>query len=616
VAVVGLGLALVPLGWLWSAPAPATLSRLAQLCHLAPAGAVVLALGLALGAWRAQASASRRHGGPPQAASGPVDPPRAALANAATAPAAGTADPALADAAGPPREASPTTVASPATRRPPWWLGGLLAVTATWAVTSLVPPRFRVQFDETCLAGVAQNLHHQRLAVMTTGALLSGGVVVPLENMVDKRPTLQALLVSVLHDVCGEAPGHVFTLNAALLAIALFVAYLVAGRQLGLAGALSAPLLLLAVPLTVIVATSGGFELLAALALGLVLLAAHAVATRPDGWRWANFVGVGVVFAWSRYESLPALLVIGVLLGWRTRGRGLAAWPARVALGLAPALLAPLWPLLQHAQNPKFYPEAAGAPLLAWAHGLDHLPAFVAAWFAPGLANAFPGLLAWFAVAAASIAVAQRVRRGARLPFAAWLVGLPLTALTLLMLFWFYGDVQEPTAWRLFLPAAWATALAPLLLFALLPGTKWRRVRLAMVLGVAVLACLRVQRVATGAAFPPLQFAAWLEPLTAAVESMATDRRTTLWVGTPAQQWIVLGHAAISARTFLQRRREVMALVRQGDVRTIYVVTSPLDAAMAAELGDPAEVVRMLRSEVVQTVAGRDGFTVRRVVLP
>jgi hypothetical protein len=37
---------------------------------------------------------------------------------------------------------------------------------------------------------------------------------------------------------------------------------------------------------------------------------------------------------------------------------------------------------------------------------------------------------------------------------------------------------------------------------------------------------------------------------------------------------------------------------------------------MAAELGDPAEVVRMLRSEVVQTVAGRDGFTVRRVVLP
>ena len=59
-------------------------------------------------------------------------------------------------------------------------------------------------------------------------------------------------------------PSNAFLVNGALLAIALFLAFVAVRRQLGPVAAFAAQLLLLAVPLTAIVATSAGFELLAA----------------------------------------------------------------------------------------------------------------------------------------------------------------------------------------------------------------------------------------------------------------------------------------------------------------------------------------------------------------
>ena len=486
--------------------------------------------------------------------------------------------------------------------------GAALAVLLTAAVVWLVPPQMRVQFDETCLLGVSHGMHSQRLAVMATGALPFGGDVVPVEQMVDKRPPLFAFLVSLLHDLRGYDPRQALRLNIGLLGLALFTAFAVVRQRLGLLAACIAPLLLLAVPLTAVVATSGGFELLAVLLFGWLLLAAVDVLARPDPVRWCTFVATGVLFAWSRYESLPVFALVAVLLWWGLRGPRLFWLPgfdARcwLAVAVVPVLVAPLLPLFVHARDPDFYPEAAGQPLVALQHGLHHLPTLLGAWFAPGAEHALPGLLAWLAVATVALWLWWRRTLG----YAALLVVVPVLAVTLLVLFWFYGDVQEPTALRLYLPAAWTTALAPLLLIAL----AGPRAAVALLLAALALLGYRGLALHRGQAFPRLQVA----QLTQALDGLLQRHRgpAVLWVGAPAQYVITQQQAALSLRSFTQRRRDLKQLQRQGDLRSILVLVTPLDRAMAPAFGDVAQLVREQAAEVVEQVGGDQPVTLYRL---
>ena len=127
--------------------------------------------------------------------------------------------------------------------------GAAYVVALTVLVFVVVPPQMRVQFDETCLVGTSQNMHLQRLAVMTTGAVPSAGEVVLIENMVDKRPTLFAFLVSFVHDLTGYRLENAFFVNGALLALGLFVMFAATRAPLALLAGLSAPPLVLSVPL-------------------------------------------------------------------------------------------------------------------------------------------------------------------------------------------------------------------------------------------------------------------------------------------------------------------------------------------------------------------------------
>lgn len=494
------------------------------------------------------------------------------------------------------------------------WSVLLLALLATIAVAAIVPLQQRVQFDETSLLGTSQNMHTQGLAVMTTASFPSRGELVPIGNMVDKRPTMFALLASLLHGLRGYDPAHTVWLNVLLLALALGTAGL-ALRARGVALALAAPLLLLAVPLTTIVASSGGFELLAALLFGWLLLAARDVVAGRDerdlAARLANFLGVGVLFAWSRYESLPALLLVVALVAFGLRVR---LPRSRALLGfvlLLPVLLAPLWPLLLHARDPRFYPEAGGQPLLAFAHGIDHVPAFVVAWFTPTPGQPLPGLVAWLALAVLAWWLGRGRRHVTRRAFDVLLPAVPVAAVTTLVLFWFYGDVGERTALRLFLPAAWATALLPVLLLPPLRG----RFAVAGVLALAAFAGWQVRAVARGDAMPVLGDASTYEGLARAADRLAQDRGHTLWVGTPAQFLITRGHAAVSPQAFLERAGDVRALLRQGDVRTIFVIETPRDAALAPVFGKPRDVLYQLPGEVVEQVGGGAPFTVHRLRL-
>ncbi|HEU4417598.1 MAG TPA: hypothetical protein VFT55_01590 [Planctomycetota bacterium] len=486
------------------------------------------------------------------------------------------------------------------------WPGAVAAVVLTAIVFALVPPRMRMQFDETSLVGVSQNMHLQRAALLTTGAVPFEGGIVPLENMVDKRPPLFAFLVSLLHDVSGCRIANAFAVNAGLLATALLLVFAAARARLGLTGALAAPCLLLAVPLTSVVATSAGFELLAAVLFLLVLVAALDFVRQPDTVRWVAFLGSGVLFAQSRYESLLALGLVGVIVvtcavwrGWRPD------WRARVALAICPGLLTPLVFLLLHSRNPDFYPEAGGRELLSLQHGLEHVVPFLAAWFWPLFDNALPGVLS----VAAVLAYGLWLCRG-RAGIADIVVAVPVSGVTLIVLCWFYGDVRESTALRLFLPLAWLTAQAPLLL-----GVLFGRRVAVTLLGAAVVLCGVQLRAVHRGAVPEHPVARLTEELDALIRELPHDSRT-LWVGTPAQHLIVKGHAALSAQSFMARGHDLEDLVRRGHVKTVYVLETPIDAAHAPAFGDVRAILdAAAEAPVVARSAGEKPIVVHRLRL-
>lgn len=480
-------------------------------------------------------------------------------------------------------------------------LGAAFAIALTALLVILVPPTMRMQFDETSLVGTSQNMHEQRASLLTTGAVPFEGTLVRLENTVDKRPPLFAFLVSLVHDLTGSRVANAFFVNGALLAVALLLVFLAARRALGPAAAVAAPLLLLAVPLTGVVATCAGFELLAGALLLALALAAFDFVRRPDPVRWSAMLGLALLFASARYESLLAAALMVGLAALLARGR----WrPDRFGcwlLSATPTLLAPLGMLLVHARNPRFYPEAAGRPLLAFSHLVDHVGPFFRMAFADWR-GALPGVLSVLAVIAwGAHLVTRRVRRNALL------VVVPVLALTLLSLAWFFGDVGDPGARRLFLPFCWFVALSPLLL------VRGPRSGLAAAIAAAALAAWRVADLHEGRAFPNFPIAQLTSILDRVVPQLAVEPRTTLWVGTPAQHLVVMGHAALCAQSFLQRAADIQQLVRRGEVRTIYLIETPLDAAFAPAFGDPRDVLRTRANEVVLREGGPAPITVHRL---
>lgn len=483
-----------------------------------------------------------------------------------------------------------------------WWPGIALAIVATLLVFWISPPQMRVQFDETCLVGTSQNMHLQRLAVMTTGAVPSAGEIVLLENMVDKRPTLFAFLVSVVHDLTGYRLANAFAVNGLLLALGLFVLFAATRARLGIWAGLSAPLLVLSVPLTVIVATSAGFELLATVLLLLATVLALAFVDKPSDGRLAAFVGVGVLLAQARYESVLAAFMLGMLAAACVWRRYRPSLRVGVLLALCPTLLTPLFLLMQHAQNPNFTPEAAGQSLVSLAHFVDHAPPFLAAWFGTSFGNALPG---WLAIVAIVLWLRRlALREASQLDLFAV---VPL-ALTIVVLAWFYSDVGEPTALRLFLPLAWASGIPLLSLVAVHGAGKHVGMRLLV---VAVIFCaVRLPYVASGEAFPELRIATLTRELDRVIERVPGDRATTLWVGAPAQHLIVKGHAAVSVRTFERLGGRIGEMLRRHDVLKIYLIETPLDADMAPAFGSPRELLARIPSTVVERVGGDMPITV------
>lgn len=468
------------------------------------------------------------------------------------------------------------------------WVGYAVAVTALLFL--LVPPRMRVQFDESTLVGISMNMQRAGLAVVTTGAIPFEGEVVALENTVDKRPPLFPFLVHLVHRTAGVRIANAFAVQFVLMVLGLFFLSVAVKARLGVAAALAVPPCIIGVPVIGIAATSAGFESMATVWLIVAALATLEFCRRPDDARLAGLLASVVLLAHSRYESPLAAAALGCFAARAARRRYRPSFRAALLLACVPALVTPLALLLQHTQGARFHPEASGGPIASLAHFGEHLGPFAAAWFDPSPASPLLGALAILGMLVWGVRV---LRREATIVDA--VVALPVACVTVVALAWFYGDVREPAALRLFLPFAWLAALVPLC------GFAWfgRRGRIALLVLLAVHAAVRLRGVYLDRMVPEDRIAALTAVLDEVLAQTPGRRETTLWVTTVAQYPIVFGHAALSPASFSRHTADLQQLCARGDLETIYVLETTVDDQLAPGLGSPADVLRRWPSDIV-----------------
>jgi hypothetical protein len=177
-----------------------------------------------------------------------------------------------------------------------------------------VAPGFRVLADEANLVGVSKNLFFHKTANFAVMGKWYFENYWNLVDVTDRRPALFPFLVSLVHMVRGYHAENAFHLNAILFVLFVFSSYHLAkclgGEVFGVASAL----LVAASPNTLVAARSGGFDLLAALLLLIVIQRFHDYAKDPSPRALALLSLSLCLLAHVRVEGLGLVAVAGVVV--------------------------------------------------------------------------------------------------------------------------------------------------------------------------------------------------------------------------------------------------------------------------------------------------------------
>lgn len=346
--------------------------------------------------------------------------------------------------------------------------GGLVVATiGVFSVMAILaePYHSKILNDEFVLQSTAFNLHYFRdVATMVRGYDIQG-VFLSTDNYLDKRPYLYPFLVSLVHDLTGYRIANAFLLNSALYPLALALAYGIGRRIAGWRSGWVAVLLLGTLPLLGQNATGSGMELVnIVMILAAVLLGANYL-ERPDEPRLAAFVLGAVVLAQARYES--ALHVVAaaavVVLGWWREGRIILPWSAV----LAPLLLVPR----------ALHNKVLSSSPVMWELKKDQTTRFSADYVAENLRGAADFLLhagnlransplltvlGGVALLWALIRLAggwRRVRTAAPTTLSLACFGGVILANTVLVMFYYWSNFDDPMASRFALPGLVLAAL-------------------------------------------------------------------------------------------------------------------------------------------------------------
>jgi hypothetical protein len=194
------------------------------------------------------------------------------------------------------------------------WRGLVLTGLVLLVAMVSVEPSLRVLADEANLLGTSKNLHFNKTADFATTGKWYYEAYWNLNATIDRRPTLYPYLVSLFHGIRGYHYTNAFWANALLIPFFVFTAYRLAKSLGGETFGLLAGALVMAHPISLMSARSGGFDLMAATFSLLIVKHLLDYCQAPSANRlillWMNLV----LLAHIRYEGSGFLIFAVVLL--------------------------------------------------------------------------------------------------------------------------------------------------------------------------------------------------------------------------------------------------------------------------------------------------------------
>lgn len=467
----------------------------------------------------------------------------------------------------------------------------------TLVAVMTVPYTYKVLYDEFVLQATAWHLHDSRQIGTTVMAYQVGGVFTTLQAYLDKRPFFYTFLVSLLHDLTGYREANAFALNTALMPVSFALVYLFARRFAKPRAALGALMSFGAFSLLAENATGAGMEMLNIVMLLVVMHLSLWFLRKPDESRLAALVLAAVLLAQTRYESslyvLPAALVI--LEGWRRSGRLILP----TAAVLAPALLIP------YALHNTYL---SGTPML-WELHEGEASRFSFVFFPGNLVHAFRYFFSfngslpnswWLGVAglpaaafalAASLTKLRHWRDASAEMVTLFLFGGAITANLGLLMFYYWGELDDPIVSRLSLP------FSALLAFCLawIPGRfpqRWQKMVSGIVMGGALFSYASSGLIANGSHWKlnvQARGIEWELDQIQARERQAPGERLIL-TNKSALFWVIHQISSIQIVRARVRGEQIRYHMRQHTFREVLVMQSyqPLGAKGGFQL-DPAD---------------------------
>lgn len=342
--------------------------------------------------------------------------------------------------------------------------------TTTIGLLSLValrsePFRCKVLYDEFVLQSTAYNMHYFREASTMVRGYDVLGTFISTDTYLDKRPNFFPFLISLIHDVTGYRTANAFWLNAALLPVALSLAYFLGRRLNGMLGGLLAVLLLGSLPLLGQNATGSGMELLNVVMILTMMALGGAYLRNPDPIRLSAFAIGAVLLAQTRYESAiyVASAALVIAMGWWRDRKIILSWGAVVA----PLLLLPsalqnkvlsnsrwMWELKDNQATRFSFDYFGGNIRAAWKFFFNTKAE---------LANSWPltvlGLLSFVYLLIQLTRLRSIDIRRFSDRIALFLFGLGIAINTVLIMFYYWSTLTDPLASRLSLPCYVGLAL-------------------------------------------------------------------------------------------------------------------------------------------------------------
>lgn len=351
---------------------------------------------------------------------------------------------------------------------------------------------FKITMDEVVLASTSMHMHLEKEVFTASRGYEVNGVFYILGGYLDKRPYFFAFVVSLVHDLIGYRPGNVFIVNAVVGFFLLIGVYLAGTQFGGKRWGWLALLLLISLPLFGFNVTGGGFELFNLLMLLVTVYFGKCWLENRTRINFTTFVYSGLLLAQCRYESILFVFPVGflILYGWWREKKVLLPWP----LFFAPFILVPyvlqnrvlnetkvLWQLEKHQAAPF------GLHYLS-----QNLRAAVDFFFHYGTDQANSLVLISLAGLAALLFVLYRMRFAAYFPqsHTSWRLvsrafGVTILFNFVLLMFYYWGQLNDPVASRLGLPAHLALIFLIVYVFSRQP---WAAILFPMSTA-AVLAC-------------------------------------------------------------------------------------------------------------------------------